>query len=42
MAKDKLVDAEFFGKDAIELKTKNVDATKLKQLELEHDFKFMI
>ncbi|VDH94580.1 Hypothetical predicted protein [Mytilus galloprovincialis] len=36
---DKLVDAEILGEEALELKVENVDAFKLKQLELEHEFK---
>ncbi|VDI20004.1 Hypothetical predicted protein, partial [Mytilus galloprovincialis] len=35
----KLVDAEILGEEALELKVENVDAFKLKQLELEHEFK---
>ncbi|VDI53538.1 Hypothetical predicted protein [Mytilus galloprovincialis] len=36
---DKLVDAEILGEEALELKVENVDAFKLKQLELEHELK---
>ncbi|VDI74328.1 Hypothetical predicted protein [Mytilus galloprovincialis] len=36
---DKLVDAEILGKEALELKVENIDAFKLKQLELEHERK---
>ncbi|XP_052093704.1 uncharacterized protein LOC127729824 [Mytilus californianus] len=36
---DKLVVAEFLGEEALELKAENVDAVKLKQLELEHVLK---
>ncbi|VDI53542.1 Hypothetical predicted protein [Mytilus galloprovincialis] len=36
---DKLVDAEILGEEALELKVENVDAYKLKQLELEHELK---
>ncbi|VDI27671.1 Hypothetical predicted protein [Mytilus galloprovincialis] len=36
---DKLVDAEILGEEALELKVENIDAFKLKQLELEHELK---
>ncbi|VDI53828.1 Hypothetical predicted protein [Mytilus galloprovincialis] len=36
---DKLVDAEILGEEALELKVENIDALKLKQLELEHELK---
>ena len=36
---DKLVDAEVLGEEALELKVENIDAFKLKQLELEHELK---
>ncbi|VDI24646.1 Hypothetical predicted protein [Mytilus galloprovincialis] len=36
---DKLVDAEILGEEALELKVENVDAFKLKQLELEHELR---
>ncbi|VDI18758.1 Hypothetical predicted protein [Mytilus galloprovincialis] len=36
---DKLVDAEILGEEALDLKVGNVDAFKLKQLELEHKLK---
>ncbi|VDI75778.1 Hypothetical predicted protein [Mytilus galloprovincialis] len=36
---DKLVDAEILGEEALDLKVENVDAFKLKQLELEHKLK---
>ncbi|VDI00645.1 Hypothetical predicted protein [Mytilus galloprovincialis] len=36
---DKIVDAEILGEEALELKVENVDAFKLKQLEIEHEFK---
>ena len=36
---DKLVEAEILGEEALELKVENVDAFKLKQLELEHELK---
>ncbi|VDI40662.1 Hypothetical predicted protein [Mytilus galloprovincialis] len=35
----KLVDAEILGEEALELKVENIDAFKLKQLELEHELK---
>ncbi|VDI51676.1 Hypothetical predicted protein [Mytilus galloprovincialis] len=37
--RDKLVDAEILGEEALDLKVENVDAFKLKQLELEHKLK---
>ncbi|VDH97108.1 Hypothetical predicted protein [Mytilus galloprovincialis] len=36
---DKLVDAEILGEEALDLKVENVDAFKIKQLELEHQLK---
>ncbi|VDI14362.1 Hypothetical predicted protein [Mytilus galloprovincialis] len=36
---DKLVDTEILGEEALELKVDNIDAFKLKQLELEHELK---
>ncbi|VDI75278.1 Hypothetical predicted protein [Mytilus galloprovincialis] len=36
---DKLVDAKVLGEEALELKVENIDAFKLKQLELEHELK---
>ncbi|VDI17279.1 Hypothetical predicted protein [Mytilus galloprovincialis] len=36
---DKLVESEILGKEALDLKVENVDAFKLKQLELEHKLK---
>ena len=36
---DKLVEAEILGEEALELKVENVDAFKLKQLELEHELR---
>ncbi|VDH93952.1 Hypothetical predicted protein [Mytilus galloprovincialis] len=36
---EKLVDAEILGEEALELKVENVDAFKLKQLELEHELR---
>ncbi|VDH94565.1 Hypothetical predicted protein [Mytilus galloprovincialis] len=36
---DKLVDAEILGEEALELKVENIDAFKLKQLDLEHELK---
>ncbi|VDI05351.1 Hypothetical predicted protein [Mytilus galloprovincialis] len=36
---DKLVDEEILGEEALDLKVENVDAFKLKQLELEHELK---
>ena len=39
MVIDKLVDAEILGDEALELKVENIDALKLKQLELEHELK---
>ena len=36
---DKLDDAEILGEEALELKVENVDAFKLKQLELEHELR---
>ncbi|VDI69364.1 Hypothetical predicted protein [Mytilus galloprovincialis] len=36
---NKLVDAEILGEEALELKVENIDAFKLKQLELEHELK---
>ncbi|VDI16350.1 Hypothetical predicted protein [Mytilus galloprovincialis] len=39
IVQDKLVDAEILGEEALELKVENIDAFKLKQLELEHELK---
>ena len=39
---DNLVDDETFGEEALELKVESVDALKLKQLDLEHEFKLKL